>query len=198
MPLARKDTIQWEAGSYYHIYNRGARGKSIFREQTNYLYVLDKMRYYSKALDVTCVSYSLMPTHYHFCLRQNGDKPAGLFPQRVFNSYTKAYNKRYQQSGTLFQGRYHVKPVDTVEYLLQLCRYIHANPVKDGLVADLDDWDYSNYHEWVGKRQGKLFDPDFVAAYFDTPQDYRNFVLDYLLSRDLPEEIRLYLEQLEK
>lgn len=145
MPLARKDIIQWEVGSYYHIYNRGARGKSIVREKTNCLFVLDKMRHYSKALDVTCISYVLMPTHYHFCLRQNGNKSAGLFPQRIFNSYTKAYNKRYQQSGTLFEGRYHAKHLDTERYLLHLCRYIHANPVKDGLVADLDDWDYTNY-----------------------------------------------------
>jgi putative transposase len=198
MPFARQDIIQWEAGNYYHIYNRGARGKSIFRDKTNYLFVLDKMRHYSKALNLTFISYTLMPTHYHFCLRQDGEKPAGLLPQRVFNSYTKAYNKRYLQSGTLFEGRYHAKPVETENYLLHLCRYIHANPVKDGLVGDLDDWDYSNYHEWVGKRQGQLFDPDFVAAYFNTPQDYRNFVLDYLLTRDFPEEIRLYLEQLEK
>ena len=198
MPIARKDSILWETGSYYHIYNRGARGKSIFREKTNYLFVLNKMRHYSKVLNLTFISYSLMPTHYHFCLRQEGDKPAGLLPQRVFNSYTKAYNKRYQQSGTLFEGRYHAKYIDTDRYLLHLCRYIHANPVKDGLVGGLDDWDYSNYHEWVGTRQGKLFDPDFVSSYFDTPQDYKNFVLDYLLSRDLPEDIRLYLEGLER
>ena len=38
-----------------------------------------------------------MPTHYHFLIRQNGENPAGLLPQRVFNNYTKAYNKRYQQ-----------------------------------------------------------------------------------------------------
>ncbi len=111
MPLARKDIIQWEAGNYYHIYNRGAREKSIFREKTNYLFVLDRMRHYSKALNVTFTAYSLMPTHYHFLLRQDGDKSVGLLPQRVFNSYTKTYNKRYQQSGTLFEGRYHANPL---------------------------------------------------------------------------------------
>jgi hypothetical protein len=42
MPIARKDTIQWETGNYYHIYNRGARGKSIFREKTNYFFPSQK------------------------------------------------------------------------------------------------------------------------------------------------------------
>ena len=43
MPLARKDSIQWLPGNYYHIYNRGARQKGIFREQAYYLFVLEKM-----------------------------------------------------------------------------------------------------------------------------------------------------------
>ena len=156
------------------------------------------MQHYRKILNLTFIAYSLMPNHYHFLLRQDGDQSAGLLPQRLFNSYTKAYNKRYDQSGTLFEGRYQAKEVGNENYLLHLCRYIHANPVKDALVSDLVDWEYSNYLEWIGERQGKLFDRDFVKEYFDAPQDYRNFVLDYLLSKELPEEIRLYLEQLEK
>ena len=39
-------------------------------------------------------------------------------------------------------------------HLLQLCRYIHSNPVKDGLVADPADWPYSNYLDWIGERNG--------------------------------------------
>jgi hypothetical protein len=35
MPYARKDTIIWQKGMYYHIYNRGARQVTIFREETN-------------------------------------------------------------------------------------------------------------------------------------------------------------------
>lgn len=140
-----------------------------------------------------------MPTHYHFLIiRQNGENPAGLLPQRVFNSYTKAYNKRYQKSGTLFEHRYQAKYIQNEKYLLHLCRYIHANPVKDGIVGGLENWPYSNYLEWIGARKGKLFDQEFVNSYFETPEDYSTFVLDYLLSRDLPEEIRIYLESLEK
>lgn len=198
MPHARKDSIQWLPGNYYHIYNRGARQKSIFREQANYLFVLEKMGKYCKVLDLTPIAYCLLPTHYHFLIRQNGENPAGLLPQRVFNSYTKAYNKRYQQSGTLFEHRYQAKHVPNEKYLLHLCRYIHVNPVKDGIVGGLEDWPYSNYLEWIGARNGKLFDREFVDTYVETPEDYSTFVLDYLLSRELPEEIRIYLESLEK
>jgi putative transposase len=79
-------------------------------------------------------------------------------PQFVFNSYTKAYNKAYQHSGTLFEGRFRAKPVQNSIHLLHLCHYIHGNPVKDGLVADPADWQYSNYLDWIGERNGSLLD----------------------------------------
>jgi len=128
--------IQFTPGQYYHIYNRGSGHRSIFREQDNYLFVLRLVKKYASAFDISVIAYCLMPNHYHFLLRQDGTEAAGLLPQRVFNSYTKAFNKRYDCSGTLFEGRYEAIHVDKEGYLLHLCRYIHANPVKDGLDAD--------------------------------------------------------------
>ena len=134
--------------------------------------------------------------HYHFLVRQDGEHAAGLLPQRVFNSYSKAYNKRYDHSGTLFETPYKVKLVESDTHLLHLCRYIHSNPVKDGLVSDPSDWPYSNYLEWVGLRNGTLYDRDFVQEHFPTVSQYRDFVMDDLYSRDLLPEIKLYLEGL--
>ena len=191
MPYRR---IQFTPGQYYHIYNRGSGHRSIFREQDNYLFVLRLVKKYTSAFDISVIAYCLMPNHYHFLLRQDGTEAAGLLPQRVFNSYTKAFNKRYDCSGTLFEGRYEALHVDKEGYLLHLCRYIHANPVKDGLVSRLEDWPYSNYHEWIGTRNGTLIDRDFVPAFFPAAQTYSQFVLDYLTGLDkLPEGIEAYL-----
>jgi putative transposase len=156
--------------------------------------VLRKIKHYLPTLQLSPIAYCLMPNHYHFLIRQNGEQRAGLLPQRVFNSYTKAYNKRYDHSGTLFEGNYRVKPVESDAHLLHLCRYIHGNPVKDGLVASPADWPYSNYLEWIGQRDGTLYDPEFMRQYFNTPEDYRAFVLDDLRGHDLPEDIKRYLD----
>ncbi len=114
-------------------------------------------------------------------------------PQRVFNSYSKAYNKRYDHSGTLFEGRYKAKHVDSDAYLRHLCCYIHANPVKDGLVEHIEEWPYSNYLEWMGLRSGILVDRQFVAEMFSDTVSYEGFVRDYLLTRRLSDELG-YLE----
>ena len=116
-----------------------------------------------------------------------------MLPQRVFNSYTKAYNKRYGHSGTLFEGNYRVKPVDAEGYLFHLCRYIHANPVIHGLVDEVADWPYSNYPEWVGEREGTLVDGEFVRAHFPVAAQYRAFVVKWLADRRLPKALAGYL-----
>ena len=174
---------------YYHLYNRGAHRQSIFHEDDNYLFVLNKIKKYINELQLTIIAYCLMPNHYHLLVRQDGDIPAGKLPQRVFNSYGKAYNKRYNHSGTLFEGPYQPRLVNSQSYLLHLCRYIHANPIKDGIVAHLHEWPYSNYFEWIDLRQGTLVDKDFVKTYFQTPDEYEAFLQDYLLYRRLPEEL---------
>jgi REP element-mobilizing transposase RayT len=185
-------------GHYYHIYNRGAHKAAIFHEEDNYLFVLRKMKKYLRELALTMIAYCLMPNHYHYLVRQDGEHRAGLLPQRVFNSYSKAYNKRYDHSGTLFQGPYEVILVDKTEYLLHLCRYIHANPIKDGLVVSLEAWPYTNYAEWLGLRPGTMIDRQFVQSYFPNPADYTTFVLDYLKTRDLPDDIQTYLRAWEE
>ena len=177
MPRPRPEFIP---GNYYHIYNRGAHRYPIFRETSNYRFVLRKMKRYLRELQLTPIAYCLMPNHYHFVIRQDGEHRAGLLPQRIFNSYTKAYNKRYNHSGTLFQGDYQIIPVLEEDYLLHLCRYSHANPVKDGLVARLEDWPYSNYLEWVGLRNGTMVDREFVKMHFPNPGSYTEFVWEYL------------------
>ena len=198
MPYARRDLLTWQPGMYYHIFNRGVHRMPIFREPENYLFVLRHMKQYSRDFQIAVIAYCLMPNHYHLLVRQDGDAPAGWLPQRVFNRYTKAYNKRYGHSGTLFEHRFQAKPVTDETYLLHLCRYIHANPVRDGLVPDPGQWPYSNYLEWVGERGGTLIDRAFVQTWVGHPSVYREMVLDYLRGCELPEPVRQFLEELEK
>ena len=183
MPKARQEEIQWLAGHYYHLYNRGARRLTIFREERNYRFVLTRINEYCTTLALTLIAYVLMPNHYHFLVRQDKDVPAGLLPQRVFNSYSKAYNQLYQHSGTLFEGRFKAIPVTDDVYLRHLCRYIHANPVKDGIVQQLDAWPFSNYLDWVGKRPGKLVDHRFVQEYFGSATHYAASLTEFIQQR---------------
>jgi hypothetical protein len=50
----------------------------------------------------------------------------------------------------------------------------------------------------VGQRKGGLYNPNFVCQHFPNPADYRAFVLADVRGRDLPEEIKRYVEALEE
>ena len=116
---------------------------------------------------------------------------------RLGVSYTKAINKRFGRVGVLFQGQFCGKPVQNYAHLLSLCVYIHANPIKDGLVALPEDWEYSNYLEWIGSRAGTLVNLEFIQEHFGIPADYKSLVVDYLRTLGLPEDVHKYLQELE-
>ena len=198
MPYARKDLLTWQKGMYYHIYNRGVSKSTLFREPTNYLFVIEKLQKYRLENQVAVIAYCLMPNHYHLLLRQDGEKPAGNVPQFMFNRYSKAYNLRYAHSGTLLEGRYRAKPIRSTSHLFHLCRYIHGNPVKDGLVADPVDWQWSNYLEFIGERKGSLVDLEFIKTQFIDGWTYKQFLFQYLKSRQLPWDIQRLINELEK
>ena len=183
MPDPRSYSITWLPGHYYHIYNRGARQKTIFPREETYLFALRRLKEYSQEFSITVIAYCLLPNHYHFLLRQNGDTPAGQLPQRVFNSYTKAYNKIHQSSGTLFERRYQANQVTRDEYLRHLCYYIHSNPVKHGLVQDIEAWPYSNYLDWIGERKGTLVDHRFIEEFFGRREQYAAAMKEYIQAR---------------
>jgi len=144
------------AGVHYHIYNRGNNRQSIFFQPENYFYFLRNVKKYIVPLAKVAV-YCLMPTHYHILLRvepktseflENSEvSTISNAMMRLSVSYTKAINKRFSRVGSLFQGQFQAKPIETYSHLLNLCVYIHANPVKDGLIALPEDWIYSNYLE---------------------------------------------------
>jgi REP element-mobilizing transposase RayT len=143
-------------------------------------------------LHVTILAYCLMPNHYHFMLRQDGEVTPSTFIQRLFLTYTQAFNKQQKRSGPLFQGRFSHVLVDRDEYAIHLCRYIHLNPVAADLVSQPQDWPYSNYLEWIGLREGTLVDHAFIQQFFPTPADYVAFVQTHLTHGKM-QELRPYL-----
>lgn len=167
------------SGHYYHVYNRGAGRGLLFFNSGNYEYCLRLVKRYHQRYGVTVIAYCLMPNHYHFLLRQETDQPISKFINVPFNAYTQAVNRHHYRTGTLFEGRFRHVLVDREEYLVHLCRYIHLNPVKAKLVTQPEDWSYSNYLEWVGRRAGTLKDELFVRDRFSNLEEYQRFVADW-------------------
>ncbi|MBU0513063.1 MAG: transposase [Chloroflexi bacterium] len=187
--MARRKVI-FLPGHYYHVYNRGANRAPIFRSDDNYTFLLRRVKTCRTNFSITVIAYCLMLNHYHFLLRQDGEQSISDFMQAVFNSYTKAFNKAFDRSGTLFEGPFQAIHVNEDAYLIHLCRYIHRNPVDVGLVSHPGEWPFSNYPEWVGKRDGTLVDRGFVREHFPCPEEYARFVMDYASLSEVSQAVR--------
>jgi hypothetical protein len=65
----------------------------------------------------------------------------------LLTGYAVTFNRRHARSGHLFQNRYKSIVCEEDPYLLELLRYIHLNPLRAGLVKDLDELDH---YPWCG------------------------------------------------
>ena len=171
---------------YYHVFNRGSRSEEIFFSDANYEYFLRLLSKNTATHLVYLVAYCLMPNHYHLVLQQKENGSISKLIQSVITSYVQAINKKYDTSGTLFQGKAKAKLIDSNEYVLQVIRYIHLNPVNAGLVRLPQDWRFSDYRKWIGDtfptptrdRRGSLRD-----EYFANAKDYHQFVEEYQIEQ---------------
>ena len=84
------------------------------------------------------------------------DQPPSRHFSNLFNAYARAFNKRYNRTGGLFQRPFGRIPVTTDAYFGYLVVYIHQNPQKHGFVADYRDWPWSSYHALAGERPTRL------------------------------------------
>ena len=145
-----------EYDTIYHIWNRGVNRTNIFVEDENYRYFL---RTYIKHIEPVAVTYAycLQPNHFHLVVRtrprpqRSSETSEVLTPSpsqafsNFFNAYVRAFNRRNQRSGGLFEGRFGRKPVYDAGYLMRLITYVHQNPQLHGLIDDFRDWPYSSY-----------------------------------------------------
>ncbi len=179
--------VSFIPGEIFHFLCRGHNRGVIFLEPGNYLYFLKGVqRYLVPVVDI--LAYCLMPTHYHLLIRVKEDVMDPVLVstamQKLAVSYTSMANRRYDRVGALFQGRFQSLWVTDHAYLRTLCIYIHANPVKDGLVDHPEDWPYSNYQEWIGLRNGSLVDMDFVEDMFGSGEMYAGWVQEVLRDKE--------------
>ncbi len=194
--------VVFHQDGYYHVYNRGVNRQNIFRSGENYRYLIRTMNRV-KPDSIILLAFCLMPNHYHFLIRQESEEPAHVFLQALFNVYTKAFNRMHRRTGTLFEDRFRAVEITEDRHLLHLCRYIHLNPVQAGLVSRAEEWEFSDYREWVGQSsacaghlrisrsaghlQGARHLPlkvpgtsiTFLKENFQTPVQYRQFVEEW-------------------
>jgi len=173
-------SIEFKKGNSFHFYNRAVDGEMLFFEDEDYYLFLNKFKKSIEKYPLSVFSYCLMPNHFHFFLRQNSDIKIYQIFNSVLSSYVQKYNTKYERRGSLMAGPLQSIIIEDDKYFLNLCRYIHLNPLKANLVITPEEWEYSNYSEWIGIRDGTLFDPEVFEICKVTPEKYKSTIENYL------------------
>ena len=140
----------------YHIVFRGINHQNIFEEEQDFEYLLEIMRSLKQETGFEIYAYCLMTNHVHLLLKEKQPGDISTIIKRMLIKYVMKYNRKYQRSGALIGSRYKSKAVEMDEYFVPLMIYIHQNPLRAGMVRELEQYKYSSYCEYIG--EAKLVD----------------------------------------
>jgi putative transposase len=211
-------TISFATEQCYHVYNRGVEKRDIYIDKTDYsrflelLYVCnseqpinlrnlhnsfgDIYQFDRGETLVAIGAFCLMPNHFHILVTPLQPNGLARFMGKVTTGYSMYFNKRYQRTGVLFQGRYRAEHANTDQYLKYLYSYIHLNPVKllqsdwkERGIADPQaayeyaaTYAYSSLPDYLGqgREEGKILSPEPFPAYFNDTASHHDELFSWL------------------
>lgn len=180
--MARPLRVEY-AGAFYHVINRGNAGENIFKSKKDREKFLGYLKKAIERFSIRIHTYCLMSNHFHLLLETTKPNLSKTI-QWLNISYAVYFNRKHQRSGHLFQGRFKAILVDQDEYLKQLSRYIHLNPMRARMVEDTADYPWSSYKEFIGRTKATSWlETGFLLSQFgrnkkDARQNYKQFVED--------------------
>ena len=172
-------------GALQHIVSRGIERRSIFEDATDRDGFLERLGNVLLESGTVCYAWALMTNHVHL-LPGTGSIPLSTIMRRVLTGHAQQFNRRHRRHGQLFQNRYKSFLCEEDAYLLELVRYIHLNPLRAGVVRDLEElqeYDYCGHGALLGGAGAPWQDSEFVLRQFgrtlgEARRGYAGFVAE--------------------
>ncbi|MDP4033973.1 MAG: hypothetical protein Q8P60_14180, partial [Pseudorhodobacter sp.] len=103
------------------------------------------------------------------------------------------FNKKYERTGILFQGRFKSEHASTDKFLKYLYAYIHLNPAKlkeskwrelknynsKELLDFIKQYPYSSLYEYINNKI-KIINPTSFPNYFPKAENHINDLFEWL------------------
>jgi REP element-mobilizing transposase RayT len=175
------------ANEAYHIYNQGNNRERIFHEDADYIEFLKLFRKYVLP-NCETLAYCLMPNHFHFLIQATEQSAKNKLVgnlnlcelsngyRLLQSNYAQYINKKKGRTGSLFRQKTKAKSLQEGDknYGFIAFHYIHQNPLRAGLVQQLEDWDFSSFPDYAGRRNGTICKRELAFALIGL--DKENFI----------------------
>jgi REP element-mobilizing transposase RayT len=147
--------------------NRGAGAQDVFVVADDYEAFLELAHEASVRWGLRIHAAALMSNHFHLLIEDvDGLLSRGM--RHILGVYTQRFNRRHKRDGSLFRGRFRSRLVQTEEYLAELVRYIHLNPVRARLADTAAAYPWSSHRHYLGPA---ALVPDWLC----TGETFRRF-----------------------
>jgi putative transposase len=171
-------------------YQRFADGLIVFNNKANLngRNFYDRENFRRENPLVNIVAYCIMPNHFHLLLEQRIDNGITKFLQKMTTSYTMYFNKKYKRTGALIQGVFKRSNIKSDTRLLEMSRYIHANPTKllhrnnttgASIKEKLLAYQWSSFPDYAGVRSEEsiVANKEIITNQFRSIKAYVKYIL---------------------
>jgi len=170
----------------YHVIQRGNNKDVIFRNNGDYLFFLSILKEAKLKYPCFMYSYCLMPNHFHLLIQPSEKDNISFLMKFLGDKYVFYINKKYNRSGTLWEGRFRSSLIDREQYFLACLRYIEMNPVRACLVKAPELYRWSSYRFRAFGEKNHILDLDqwYISLGENSTKqqmNYRRFINDSVL-----------------
>lgn len=144
----------------YHIILRGINSQEIFLDNMDRNKFIKEIKNTKETYKYQLYAYVLMNNHVHLLI-QDDTYSISKIMQSLATRYAIYFNKKYERIGHLFYNRFHSKCVEDEKYLLNVQRYIHKNPQKDG-ICKMERYQWSSYQDYL--KNSNITDTKFILS----------------------------------
>ena len=133
------------AGVPAHVMQRGHNREAIFFEEHDYREYLKILKKVADNYACQIHAYVLMTNHIHLLVTPAEKNSISLMFQSIGRLYVTYINKKYNRTGTLWEGRHKGNIIDVERYFMICMKYIESNPVRARIVKAAEDYPWSSY-----------------------------------------------------
>lgn len=180
--MPRKPRVE-AAGAIHHVIARGNAGIEIVVDNSDRRDLITDLERASERYGWLVHAYCLMNTHLHAVI-ETPQPNLGVGMQRLLGGYAFEFNRRHGLYGRLFAGPFSSSLVETESYAVTVCAYVVLNPVRAGVVAAPEDWEWSSYRATAGLSRA----PGFLATRLVPAMLHRDMTRAQELYRELVRE----------